>query len=182
MLFGLVSWFTLAWSAPGIPQHGTSGLEAVCVGEARGALHPATRAAVFRAAEVARSRTVEVPTHLSSAGRSVMDEDVLSTRRAFSDADDVRLLALAWGLSGRDRYLDSVSERLGAWADRYRPSGHPIDETRLEALVVAYRIVEADLSTDERQRIRAFFLAMREAKEAWAFASRTSVSNHRPIS
>jgi hypothetical protein len=131
------------------------------------------------AAEKARLREPYAVREMHSSGERELDESVLNTRRAFADADAARLLGLAWLWTGQEPYAQAAVGRLTHWADTYVPTGHPINETRLEGLVMAYPMVRDRMDAEQEGRVRAFLKAIRAAKESWEFGDLTAVNNHR---
>jgi hypothetical protein len=144
------------------------------------ALRPDTRARLLEEADRARSRPPGPVAQLSSAGATSLDDPlVTATRAAFEDADDAVILALAYRATGEAAYLDATRARLVAWARTHEPSGNPIDESRLDALVHAYTLIRGDLLVGHELGIRAWLARMREAQRAWRLGPRTARNNHR---
>ena len=144
-----------------------------------GALRPAVRARVLREAGAALGRAPRpVPTLASAGGADRADPRSVASRAAFEDADDAVLLALAWRATGAERYRTAAVARLLAWALVNAPTGHPVDETRLDGLVTAYVLVGATLGPAEELPIRAWLTTMRDRKAAWVFGPRTRDNNH----
>lgn len=63
------------------------------------------------------------------------------SREALRDFPAARDLALAARLTGDDRYAAAAARLIAAWIDRYRPSFNPIDETGLDALILAFDLL-----------------------------------------
>lgn len=183
-MLGLAGAGLAVWLA--IPTHAGTPATGPVTGPVRGVICDPdgevsfeARDALLRAAEAARLQPPWAVEVMHSAGASQIDEAVLDTRRAFSDADATRTLALAWAWTGREVYARAAADRLVHWAETYVPTGHPINETRLEGLVMAYSIVHDQLGEAEALQVRAFLQALREAKAAWTFGPVTAVNNHR---
>jgi hypothetical protein len=120
-----------------------------------------------------------VPT-LSSAGQSSLhDEKLLATREGFKDADHAAILALAYALTHEEKYLHKTRDILLAWSAINKPTGHPIDETRLEGMIWAYDLIACDLTQENNQQIKHWFEDMRVKKNEWEFGEKTSKNNHR---
>ncbi|MHC1479014.1 alginate lyase family protein [Frateuria aurantia] len=64
----------------------------------------------------------------------------------------MRSAALAWQVTGHDRWLQMARRYLLAWIQTYRPSLNPIDETSFDALIDTYTIIRPGLDVDEQQR------------------------------
>jgi hypothetical protein len=75
---------------------------------------------------------------------------------AEQDLDLLRDGALAWRATGDDRYLKFVDRLLYAWVTTYQPSFNPIDETRLEGLILAYDMTASALPVKTRNATMAF--------------------------
>ncbi len=143
-------------------------------------LRPETRARILREADLALARPPCPVETLASAGSTDRaDARVVATRAGFEDADDAAILALAWKATGGVPYRDAAVARLLAWADTNVPTGNPIDETRLDGLVHAYRVMRPTLTPEEDTRVRGWLTTMRDAKRAWRFGPRTAFNNHR---
>ncbi len=144
------------------------------------ALRPDTRARVLAEAERALARPPRPVITLASAGsEDPTDPRVIATRAAFEDADDTLILAMAWKETGEPRYRDAALARLVAWARTNVPTGHPIDETRLDALVHAYALTNSVLTPEDAAAVRGWFTTMRDRKRSWRFGPNTTDNNHR---
>ncbi|PLZ01979.1 alginate lyase [Burkholderia sp. WAC0059] len=75
---------------------------------------------------------------------------------AEQDFDLMRDAALAWRATSDDRYLRLVDRFLAAWVATYQPSFNPIDETRLEGLILAYDMTASALPVRTRNETMAF--------------------------
>jgi hypothetical protein len=75
---------------------------------------------------------------------------------ALKDLDLMRNAALAWRATGNQRYLQLVDRFLYAWVTTYQPSFNPIDETRFEALILAYDMTASALPVKTRNAAMAF--------------------------
>jgi len=77
------------------------------------------------------------------------------SRKALEDMPVARDLALAWRLTGDPAYLDQADKYLSAWATTYKVSLNPIDESRLDDLIIAYDLTEPDLPAATRSQFDA---------------------------
>lgn len=107
------------------------------------------------------------------------DAQLIQSRRAFQDSDVAVLLALAFVLIDDARYLNTVDRILNAWVGVNKPTGHPIDESRLDGLIWAYDLVACKLSEDRAKAFRQWLDRLREMKERWQFGPLTRHNNHR---
>lgn len=159
------------------PEDG--GSSPVTWGPALGPLSGGTLARTLEEADRALSTPARPVEKLASAGlRDLADPRVAATRAAFEDADDTLILAMAFSASGRTRYRDAAAHRLGLWARTNAPTGHPIDETRLDAMVHAYALLGGALAPGDAAAVRAWLGTMQERKRAWRFGPTTAQNNH----
>lgn len=124
-------------------------------------------------------KPVYTVTHLKSSG--VVDKnnpELVNTRRAFIDADETNLLALAYYLNKQDTYLTKAKEHLLTWAISTEPDGNPIDLSRLQSLVWAYDFIKCQLSGAERQLIDNWFTKISQALKNWPYGRMTSINNY----
>ncbi len=75
---------------------------------------------------------------------------------AEKDLDLMRDAALAWRATSDERYLRLVDRYLAAWVSTYQPSFNPIDETRLEGLILAYDLTASALPVKTRNATMVF--------------------------
>ncbi len=71
-------------------------------------------------------------------------------------------LALAYRMTGERRYLESAERFLTAWADVYKISLNPIDETHFDQVMMACDLTCSDMSPAGREKIQRFARAMAE--------------------
>lgn len=117
---------------------------------------------------------------LSSAGKTdLADPGLIASRRALQDAGNMAVLALSYHVSNNKTYLNKIKEVLLLWAAVNQPTGHPIDETKLDGLIWAYDLIACDLSPHDNEVILSWFERMRLKKIAWKFEKQTNSNNHR---
>jgi hypothetical protein len=75
---------------------------------------------------------------------------------AEKELDLMRDTALAWRATGDPRFLKMVDRFLLAWVKTYEPSFNPIDETRLDSLILAYDLTASALTASTRNAAVAF--------------------------
>lgn len=116
---------------------------------------------------------------IASAGKiNPHDHELVISRRAFGDAGRAAMLALAYQLYNEPAYINKVENILLAWAKINEPTGHPIDETRLEGFIWAYDLVACHLSENSRAIILSWFEKIRFRKSLWHFGPLTKNNNH----
>lgn len=144
------------------------------------ALGPAVREQLLDMAQAQRKRAPAPVAHTASAGSSDPNSTALKdTRAAFQDADRAAVFALAWRATAQAEWLNKLAEMLVAWSQVHQPSGHPIDETRLDALLWAYDLTRCALPAEQRHGIDAWLQRLLDAKRRWQFGDRTAHNNHR---
>ena len=117
---------------------------------------------------------------LGSAGKTTLNDPILlASRQAFKDADRASVLALSYKITKNKAYLDKTKEILTGWARINKPTGNPIDETRLDGMIWAYDLIACDLTDQEKILILNWFQNIRNKKIAWIFGKKTSSNNHR---
>jgi hypothetical protein len=91
---------------------------------------------------------------------------------AEQELDLMRDTALAWRATGDPRFLKMVDRFLLAWVKTYDPSLNPIDETRLDSLILAYDLTASALTASTRnatiqflQRLGAGYIAQVDAQK-----------------
>ena len=118
------------------------------------------RRSVLRSAERALQRSPEPRAKIHTEGtlphEGIYDDSVDATR----DFPAARDLALASRLTGDARFAMASSRFIAGWADRYRPSFNPIDETGFDALFIAWDLLpdpqRAPLRGPMNSLLRAF--------------------------
>jgi hypothetical protein len=83
----------------------------------------------------------------------------------------MRDTALAWRATGDPRFLKMVDRFLLAWVKTYQPAFNPIDETRLDSLILAYDLSASALTASTRnatiqflQKLGAGYIAQVDAQ------------------
>lgn len=117
---------------------------------------------------------------LISAGVVALDDPrLVASRAALADANRAAILALASRVTGEKHGLAATRAMLNAWARVHAPSGHPIDESKLDQMVWAYDLVRCDLAREDRELVELWFRNVLEKKDAWRFGPASSRNNHR---
>ena len=118
--------------------------------------------------------------HTGSAGNANLDSIALrESRAAFEDADHAAVLALAWRTTEETQWLAALTDTLLTWSQVHQPSGHPIDETRLDAFLWAYDLARCAIPGEQRTSIDAWLRRMLAAKRQWQFGDKARHNNHR---
>lgn len=120
-----------------------------------------------------------IETLISAGVTDKKDPRLQTTRAAFRQADETAIAALAYYVLQSAKYLEYTRHSLLEWATINKPTGHPINETRLEGLIWAFMLICSDLSITEQTRVTDYFEKMRAAKRAWKFGPETTSNNHK---
>jgi multidrug resistance efflux pump len=117
---------------------------------------------------------------LHSSGIShVNDPRLIETRMALQDSQTSVLLALAYRLTSDEKYLQQARSILVSWGQIYKPTGHPIDETKFESMLWAYDLVQCDLSSEDNQLINGWLRGFQRKKNKWKFSKSSHINNHK---
>lgn len=76
--------------------------------------------------------------------------------KAVNDAPKIYALALCYRLYNNEQYLNKTIEYLTAWAKINKPTGDPIDGTKLEDLIAGYDLIRSKVNTQTRADIDAW--------------------------
>jgi multidrug resistance efflux pump len=102
--------------------------------------------------------------------------ELIESRRALQDADNFALLAMAYKLTGKAEYRDAARQIVDAWARVNKPTGNPIDETRLETFLWGLDLLGSEV---ENAPVQAWLGRWRDANRNWKFGSNTETNNHK---
>lgn len=115
----------------------------------------------------------------SSGISNANNPKLIETRKSLQDSQDSVLLALAYQLTSNKKYLQQAQSILVAWSQVYKPTGHPIDETKFEYMLWAYDLIRNDLSNQDNQLILDWLKVFQEKKNNWAFSVSSGMNNHK---
>lgn len=103
---------------------------------------------LLKDADVALIATPDPADTILTEGILQGDPRKTKTWQSLADMQKVYTLALAYKITGEQKYLTKTSEFLLAWAKRNQPQGNPINDTNLDRIIFAYDLVKDDLTTD----------------------------------
>ena len=129
-------------------------------GEARDAFAP-----VLQAANAALNDTPDPIEVIVSEGTLNSDPRKIRTRQSLRDMDKMENLAWASAVTGEKKYVDKAREFILAWAKVSKPSGNPINETKLDALLIAYDLTKAGFDGDDRKTVDSYLRAIAAAEQ-----------------
>jgi hypothetical protein len=115
----------------------------------------------------------------SSGVSDKSDPSFQASRKAFGDADKFALIAMAYRLSGEGKYLEAARRYVLAWAQLNKPTGEPIDETRLDGFLWGIDLLRPDFSADDNRKINAWLERWLAAKRSFSFGSISATNNHK---
>jgi len=78
------------------------------------------------------------------------------SKEAKKDWTAIRDMALAYRLTGEDKYLKEANRFLLSWLDVYQLSFNPIDEGGLDALMVGYDLLKRNLPATTESKMQLF--------------------------
>lgn len=143
-------------------------------------LSPAVRSQLEAEAKRALAKAPAPVATLRSAGQTDKEDAIfVASRRAMQDADNAANLALAYRVFGERSYFDKAAAILLAWAKVNKPTGNPVDETRLDKLIFAYDLLRCELSPEQKTAAQSYLRKLQSAKLAWKYGENTANNNHR---
>jgi len=117
---------------------------------------------------------------LGSAGKtSINDPSLKKSRKGFQDADHAAVLSLLYILTSNPIYFNKARDILLAWATINKPTGNPIDESRLEGMVWAYDLLTCQLAENDKIQIEHWLETIRQKKLTWHYGASSGINNHR---
>lgn len=91
-------------------------------------------------------------------GKGIREESI----KAREDLPIMLNQALAYRMTGQRPYLESAERFMTAWADIYKISLNPIDETHFDQVIMACDVACSDMTPAGRDKISRFIRAMAE--------------------
>ncbi len=88
----------------------------------------------------------------------------IASLHALKDVQKIYALAVTYRLTGQSKYLQKASDFLMAWAKFNKASGNPINETKLEDLIVGYDFIRDDIDIENRNLIDAWLKTIADAE------------------
>jgi hypothetical protein len=92
--------------------------------------------------------------------------------------DRLATLAFLHQMLGEQPYCDKALQLFRPWVDTLRPMDDPMEATRLEPALWAYRLLRPSASAEDRQAIDPWWLAVAAALQASRDLSQPQAQNH----
>jgi multidrug resistance efflux pump len=145
-------------------------------GTDRGSDYKSVRDRVIEAANRALRQPPAPIDVIHSAGETDQHSpESVASHRAFQDADNFVLLAIAYKLTGTASYRDSAQAIVAAWAHVNKPSGNPIDETRLGPFLWGLDLLGIGSQSLD---VRRWLERWAEAARSWKPGAVAETNNH----
>lgn len=88
--------------------------------------------------------------------------DRIATEGSLKDMDKLVVLSQAWAASGQAKYGKKAVDYVVAWSGTFIPTGNPINENKLEAVLAAYYLLKDLIPSEERGEITAWMRRIAE--------------------
>ncbi len=134
------------------------------------------RRRVLAAADAALEIPAAPVETLKSAGATDQSSpEFQQSRRAFLDSDNFALLALAYKLTENRKYMESAGRIINEWSRVNRPTGNPIDETRIDGFLWGLDLLPETRNASVTAWLERWYIA----NGNWKFGSLTTTNNHK---
>jgi hypothetical protein len=115
---------------------------------------------------------------LATAGKLASDPSKVESRAALEDMRKLTAFGYAYAVTSSSAYCGAAKSMILAWARTYRPSGSPIDETKLEPLFITYGLTQQSFSPQERETVDSWLrLIVQQERAAIRADSVTAYNN-----
>lgn len=101
---------------------------------------------------------------ITAEGRLKGDPLKTASTEALSDMPKIYALAIAYRVKTDDKYLKKATEFLTAWAAKNKPTGDPIDETKMDNAFEGYDLIKDKFSDVDKAAVESWFLAVAKAE------------------
>ncbi len=99
-----------------------------------------------------------------SEGHLTNHPDKIASQISMKDYKKIYALSLAYQIEGRPDYLSKVTEYLVAWATVNHPTGNPINDTKLDDVMMGYDMIRSDIKESDRQTIDNWLVTIADAE------------------
>lgn len=93
---------------------------------------------------------------LVGEGKLNSDPVKIKSDASLKDVQKISALAWVWLVNKDDKFADKGVQFIQAWANVNRPDGDPINETKLEPLIVGYDILRSRFTPENRALVDAW--------------------------
>ncbi len=97
-----------------------------------------------------------------SEGHLKGNPDKTASIESMKDYPKIYSLALAYIVDGNAKYLSKAIDYLVSWATVNHPTGNPINDTKLDFLLMGYDMIRAELADADKQRIDNWLITIAE--------------------
>ena len=113
-----------------------------------------------------------------SEGHLKGDPNKTASALAMKDYRKVYALSLAYNVEGKKEYLDKAIEYLKAWATVNHPTGNPINDTKLDYVMMGYDMIRSNVSESDRQIIDNWLVVIAEKELLKGTKGKATVFNN----
>lgn len=89
----------------------------------------------------------------------------VKTQASLRDIPKTYALAMTYALSGGEAYRDKAIAFLYAWATVNKPQGNPINDTKLDGLIQAYDLIQAEFPATEKKTFENWLRALAQREQ-----------------
>ncbi len=97
-----------------------------------------------------------------SQGHLKSDPNKTASILSMQDYDKIYALALLYKVKGTKEYFDKAITYLKAWATVNHPTGHPINDTKLDRVLEAYDMLRPEMNETEKNIIDSWLIQIAE--------------------
>jgi hypothetical protein len=95
---------------------------------------------------------------ITSEGHLISHPKKQLTIKSFKDFNKIYALALAYKVTGRKPYLNKSTAFILAWAKVNRPTGNPINDTKLDLLFEGYDLIKGEINDQSNIIIKLWLM------------------------
>ena len=99
-----------------------------------------------------------------SEGHLSNHPDKIASQFSMKDYQKIYALSLAYQVEGKADYLTKAVDYLVAWATLNHPTGNPINDTKLDDVMMGYDMIRSEIKEFDRQIIDNWLITMAEAE------------------
>ena len=97
-----------------------------------------------------------------SEGHLSNHPDKIASQISMKDYKKIYALSLAYQLEGKVDFLNKAAEYLVAWATVNHPTGNPINDTKLDEVMMGYDMIRSEIKESDRQTIDNWLITIAE--------------------